>query len=205
MKNYHYVLIVLAIFGLGFWYFNFAGTNTVPVKNEIEIKPDTTGLPQLYKNTEYNFTINLPDDFKVDENHEYVSTPIKTFPGIKFVPPKSLSEGTNLSEDVYISFESAFASAGSCNAQNFLDSSELKGMVDFGGRTYTIAYSAGAGAGNFYEEYVYATPIADKCVAIRYFIHSTNIANYPQGAVKEYNRDELLKLFDSIRLTLIVK
>lgn len=204
MKTYHYVLVVVVLFALGSLYFNSAGKNIQDIKQP-EIKPDTSGLPQLYNSSKYNFRINLPEDFKVDEKHEYFSTPIKSFLGVKFVPPKSLSDGTNLSADSYISFESAFSSKDSCNAQNFLDTSELKGMTDFGGRTYTIAYTIGAGAGNFYEEYVYATPIGDMCVGLRYFIHYSNIANYSEGAVKEFNKDELLKLFDSIRLTLTIK
>lgn len=204
MKTYHYVLVAVVLLAFGSWYFNSAGKNTQNIKQPV-VKPDTSGLPQLYKSSKYSFSINLPEDFKVEEDHQYTSTPIKSFPGVKFVPPKSLSEGSNLSADSYISFESAFSSKDSCNAQNFLDTSELKGMTEFGGRTYTIAYTIGAGAGNYYEEYVYATPMGGMCVGLRYFIHYTNFANYPDGAVREFNKDELLKLFDSIRLTLLVE
>ena len=40
--------------------------------------------------------------------------------------------------------------------------------------------------------------------AVRYFIHSSNIGNYPEGAVREFDRQALLNQFDQIRRSLIL-
>jgi hypothetical protein len=77
-------------------------------------------------------------------------------------------------------------------------------MVD-GSVSYSLATTSGAGAGNFYEEWVFALASSSPCTAVRYFIHSGNIGNYPTGAVTEFDHAALIKDFDSIRrsLTLI--
>jgi hypothetical protein len=38
---------------------------------------------------------------------------------------------------------------------------------------------------------------------VRYFVHSTNIGNYPEGAVTAYDRTALLDAFDAIRRSLV--
>ncbi len=71
-----------------------------------------------------------------------------------------------------------------------------------GGHTWSVATSGDAGAGNFYDETVYALAGSRPCLAIRYFIHSTNIANYDPGTIKEFDRSALVTMFDRIRSTL---
>lgn len=203
-KNY-YIGIVLVLLVLGFWYFRpktDVKVTDVDTPSDITVKPDTTNLPQLYKSESYKFSINLPKDFTVDENYKYESTPSRSFSGVKFKIPKELYTGTNLSSDSYISVESAPGAINSCSAQIFLDSSELKGFADVGRHRYTVAYSLGAGAGNRYDETVYATPVDGGCIAVRYYIHYGVYENYPEGSIKKFDEVELKKLFDSIRVTL---
>jgi len=208
MNKYYYAVgVIVVLLGLGFWYFRDRGTivndpNTIPVSI---VKPDLTKLPQEYKNDSYKFSINLPADFTVEENYKYESTPMRSFAGIKFKIPKAIYEGTNLSSDSYISFETAPEAINSCSAQVFLDSSELKGFANVGSNRYTVAYSLGVGAGNRYDETVYATPVDGGCIAVRYFIHYGAYENYPAGTVKEFDEVELKKLFDSIRESLVLK
>ena len=72
------------------------------------------------------------------------------------------------------------------------------------GQLFSRLNFTGAGAGNFYEEEVWAIPDTNPCIAIRYFIHSTNIYNYTPGAVKEFDRQKLINQFDEIRRSLIL-
>ncbi len=65
--------------------------------------------------------------------------------------------------------------------------------------SYSLATSSNAGAGNVYDEVVYALPGSKPCTAVRYQIHSTNIGNYPEGTVTEYNQAALLEEFNKIR------
>jgi hypothetical protein len=58
---------------------------------------------------------------------------------------------------------------------------------------------AGAGAGNFYEETVYAAEGANYCYGLRLFIHSTNIGNYEPGTVEEFDRGALEDVFALMR------
>jgi hypothetical protein len=205
MKNYYYLIGVIAVFVIGFAFLKVSNSD----KNYIDsqgnvVKVDISTLPQKYTSEIYKYSINLPSDFTVEENFIYESTPVKVIPGIKFLPPKSLSEGTNLSSDTYLSIESYPSSEETCSAQLFLDSSELKGFSDFAGKTFTVAYSLGAGVGNIYEETVYATFHNNECLGVRYFIHHTVYENYPEGTVRKYDDVELKKLFDSIRGSLVL-
>lgn len=208
-KNYFIGTVILALLVvLGFWYFsprkNVVNENNNSSSTTI-VKPDLNKLPQVYKSEIYKFGINLPSDFTVDENHRYESTPMRTFPGVKFKIPLSLYDGTNLSSDSYVSVETSNDSIDSCISQVFLDSSELRGMVDINNQKYTIAYSLGAGVGNRYDETVYSTFAGGKCIGVRYYIHYSIIENYPKGKVKEFNEIELKKLFDSIRESIVFK
>ena len=74
-----------------------------------------------------------------------------------------------------------------------------------GGVTYSVASTTDAGAGNRYEEQVYALAGANPCIAVRYFIHTTELGNYPAGTRVAYDRAALLAQFDAIRHSLTLK
>ncbi|HVS79986.1 MAG TPA: hypothetical protein VHF05_03315, partial [Candidatus Paceibacterota bacterium] len=85
-----------------------------------------------------------------------------------------------------------------------LDQAGTAKTITENGTDYSVASSTGAGAGNRYEETVYALPGTNPCVGVRYFVHYGVIENYPAGAVKEFDRQSLLSTFDSMRKTLIL-
>jgi hypothetical protein len=91
------------------------------------------------------------------------------------------------------------ARPGGCQASRFLDSAQNQRTETNGNRTYSVATSSQGAAGNLYEETVYALPGISSCIAIRYFIHSTNIGNYDPGTVKEFDKDGLMKTFGRMR------
>ena len=114
-----------------------------------------------------------------------------------------MATGTNLSADSYVSVE-WLPRAKNCTGDIYLAANVKPQEVVDNRVTYSLASSSGAAAGNRYEEWVYALSGSQPCLAVRYFIHSTNIANFDPGAVKEFDRAALVKQFDKIRKTLVI-
>ena len=182
----------------------------------IVVAPLTEGqnLSQVYSNGAAGFSIRLPSDYTIDNSYQYKELgPGRDIPGIKFTIPASVTAGTNLAKDSYVSVEEipfTNPQADTCSANLFLDTKETlpaRTMSD-GGTEYSVASSTGAGAGNRYEETVYALPGTSAsrrtCIAVRYFIHYSVFENYPAGAVREFDKQSLTNQFDAIRHALII-
>lgn len=171
-----------------------------------------TSLIKTYNNMFDGFSVKYPDGFTIDDTYAYQGIgPDKIIGGVKFTIPTSITVDTNLSNDSYISIESinGIPRTQSCVANLFLGQDVAAQEVVDEGVAYSVGSSTGAGAGNRYEETVYAlsknhTDSTGSCFAVRYFIHYGVIENYPVGAVKEFNKQKLLSEFDAIRRTLIV-
>jgi hypothetical protein len=169
--------------------------------------PDTTTTAQtlnrIYADSQQKFSVRIPDSFTVNENYTYQGfVPSRTIKGALFTVNASTTQGTNLSRDTGISVEQ-LVSTQPCTASLFLDhaSSTIRLL---GNKTYSVASSTDAGAGNRYEETVYAIPGTNPCFAVRYFIHYSAIENYPVGTIKAFDRQALLLTFDQIRNTLVL-
>jgi hypothetical protein len=140
------------------------------------------------------------------KNREYIYTGLgddKQIRGAAFVVPNSAVAGTNLSADTKISVE-VITNQPSCSAGLFLPGFHSEGLTEYG-VAYTYAHREEAAASNRYEEHVYALTKASPCVAVRYFIHSTNPAVYETGTITEYDRENLMAIFDLMRRTLSVR
>lgn len=191
------IIVIIAI-GIMWW--------LMKNKTPIEPPPQNTTEVQTYDSGKYGFTFKYPKDWSVDESYTYdlLGPKEPTIPGVRLPIPNNFTQGTNLSSSqTGISIE-VMPNMPSCTAYPFLI--QPNSVIDetLNRTKYSTASSTGAGAGNLYEEYIYALPNTDPCIAIRYFIHSTNIGNYPEGTVREYDRTELLKSFDAIRDSVIV-
>jgi hypothetical protein len=201
------IIIALITFSLRSWH---TPAQQMPATQPIV---DLSGLSEVYSNGAYGFSIHYPDGWTVNENYSYQELgPGTDIAGVKFTIPTSLSAGTNLGSDSYLSVEEipqTATNAVTCSANLFLD---LQGQatnlnpttVTDNGTTYSMASSTGAGAGNRYEETVYALPGTNPCVAVRYFVHYGVIENYPAGLVKEFDSATLYAQFDKIRRTLVI-
>ncbi len=214
MKNFFVTIVVIIILALGAWYF-------FGMKDKTETPTDTNGtatstnttLPQAYSSAGEGFSIRLPAGYTVDESHVYQATPTKKFAGVKFTIPLAMATGTNLGRDTYISVErlattsiasTASSTAATCTGSKFFDGTHANQTITQNGVTYSVASSSGAGAGNRYEETVYALANSNPCVAVRYFIHYSVFENYPAGSIVEFNKQAILDQFDQIRKTLVV-
>ena len=164
---------------------------------------DEQNLPQTYLSTKNNFTIRLPEGYTIDESYSYDMNPKTKIDGTKFTIPSSTATGTNLGSDTHISFEK-IPNTEICAANMFLDFPNVtaKNITD-NGRDYSFETVSDAGAGNRYEETIYAYPFMTDCFAVRYFIHYGVFENYPTGMIKEFNKQKLLDTFDEIRRTIV--
>lgn len=172
----------------------------------VALAKDPGGLPQTYADGTKGFSIRYPAGYTLDTSYVYQELgPGKDISGIKVVIPPAAASGTNLSSfDTGVSVEE-IPNAGACKAELFVYRDQSSQPVTEGDTTYSVASTNGAGAGNFYEEQVWAIPDTNPCIAVRYFIHSMNIGNYTPGAVREFDKTALLNQFDQIRRSLILQ
>ena len=191
------ILLLFAIIVVLSGIFFFVKKPSIPASSQ---NGTATSTEKTYLDPSLHYSIRYPADFSPNTAYSYTALgPGKDIHGVSFTVPSSMSAGTNLSSDTYLSVESMATST--CSALAFLDepaSTSTQTIVE-NGTTYEIAKGGGAAAGNFYEEYVYALPKTNPCIAIRYFIHSTNIGNYPPNTVKAYDKEALLSSFDEMR------
>jgi len=167
--------------------------------------PRTTAQPptgwRIYGDAKLGFSIAYPEKWHVDRAHVY-ATPVNNLriAGVAFVVPRSLTARTNLSADSYVSVESV-SGVSPCSAGAFLQIPDTERTEDQSDLHWSVGTAGDAGAGNFYDETVYALKGSRPCLGIRYFIHSTNVDNYPPGTVKQFDKAALVKLFDRVRST----
>lgn len=79
------------------------------------------------------------------------------------------------------------------------------GNVIFNSYNFTSSSSSDAGAGNIYNQYIYRIVNKGVCYEVIYFIHSSNIGNFPPGVVKEFDINTLLQKFNGILSTIQMK
>lgn len=155
--------------------------------------------PNAFTNASSTFSVQYPDGWTPNADYKYTGvSEEKPIFGVQFTIPGTMATGTNLSPDTYVSVEQ-LPRATSCVGDIYLLENVKAAAIDANGHSYSLASTTGAGAGNRYEEWVYAIPGSNPCTAIRYYIHYTSVENYPAGTVTEFDRSSLLAAFDQIR------
>lgn len=194
-----FLIVALFIIGAGaFVWFTWPGEEP---EEPVVVPPIEEPAPttKAFASTTLGYSATLPITY-TESPQDYPFSSTKSIKGVKFVIPNTMATGTNLSADTYISIEQ-LPNARLCTGDIYVIDNVKSREVTEGAVTYSVASTTGAGAGNRYEEVVYAFKGSAPCTAVRYYIHSTNIGNYPAGTVTEFNRDALLQQFDQIRKT----
>lgn len=195
MKAFIAIAVVLLVAGA--WFFRGAifPSGGPPTSEETAT---TTSSVLTYASSTLGLSVSYPSTLTLNPAYSFAFSATKSINGASFTIPASMATGTNLSSDTRVSVE-VLPRAKKCSADIFMvDNVVARNVVD-AGKTYSFASSTGAGAGNRYEEMVYAFPNSSPCVAMRYYIHSTALENYEPGAVREFDRAALVALFDTIR------
>jgi len=198
------VVVILLVIGLFFAFYN-NGNNSSTMSTSTA-PTSTAALPNTYSSSTLGIAINYPANYTADENYMYQEMgPGKDIGGVKFTIDPVIAAGTNLSSDSYVSLEE-LPNATTCVASSFLDSGAGVSTTTLtqNGVTYSVASSTGAGAGNRYEETVYAISGSNPCVAVRYYIHYGVLENYPAGSVQAFDEASLKAQFDTIRQSLVL-
>jgi len=199
-------IAILAAIGIGgYFVWNLLGErqSTEPTP-ELEV-PQVIDTTSTYATTTLGLSLEYPNDFTLNEAYANTSvSPTKPIAGVKFTVPATMATGTNLSADTGISIE-WLPRARLCTGDIYLAANVRASEITEGGISYSLASSTEGAAGNRYEEIVYALASSTPCTAIRYFIHSTSIQNYPTGTVREFDRAALIAQFDAIRKSLVIQ
>jgi len=167
----------------------------------VAINPPGMGFQYFQFNSATGLSLTYPDTFApaLPVLGNYKTEPVLALQLID----SQLYEKTNLSE-VYLMF-SATSDAGivsTCTVpnQNGGGGPEYPvGEEVYNGMNFVHTTSEGAGAGNYYQQEIYRTVNNNTCYEVIYYIHSTNIGNYPpESKVTEFNRDAVMKNLQAV-------
>ena len=174
----------------------------------VAINPLNVEFQYFEFKSDMGFSLTYPDAFApappVPGN--YKTQPVLTLQLIE----TALYEKTNLSE-VYLMFSASadpqVAAACAEPNQNGGGGPEYPvGEEVYNGINYVHTATEGAGAGNLYRQEIYRAVNGDTCYEIIYYIHSTNIGNYPPEAnVTEFNLDAVLQYLQAALSTLEIQ
>ena len=199
MAKYFVAAIAILLVAGGAYYWWTMDASTTPTTTPPVVQQTATST---YATT--TFSLIYPQNFSVDDSYAYEQFEGKPIHGVKFSIPLTMATGTNLSADTYLSIET-LPRANTCTGDIYVVPNVRAATVTENGVTYSLATTTDAGAGNRYEEMVYALEGSKTCTAVRYFLHSMAIENFEPGVVHEYDRDALLAAFDAIRHSLTLK
>jgi len=197
------LVVVIIVVGAGY-YFRHAikGIFVKQPSQEVAQEPtDPTATWASYASSTMGVSIKYPPTYTLNPAYAYTGVSAKKpIAGISVTIPASMATGTNLGSDTYLSVEQ-LPHAKACTGDIFVAANvKATDMLD-NGITYSMATTSGAGAGNRYDETVYAIKDSKPCTAVRYFVHYSAIENYPAGAVTQFDQAALVSAFDQIRRT----
>ena len=160
---------------------------------------------KTYSSFDWGFSVKYPSDFSVNDSYMYAGLGHeRQIRGVSFTIPPDKIEGTNLSPDTRFSVE-VMPNVPNCSARLFMASASKVRAYAEDGVGYSEIVRMNRGAGSTYEEHVYALLQSSPCVAIRYYIHSTNITSYTPENIQPFDREDLLAVFDAMKKSVSVR
>jgi hypothetical protein len=159
-----------------------------------------------YTNSATGFSLTYPDFF----------APVHTVSGnYKFAPGLTLGvvdspfyENTNLSEAyVFVGSSSDAQMVATCIEPNQTGGApeQLVGNEVFNGYTFVHSTSEGVAAGNSYQQEIYRMTRSRVCYEVILYLHSTNVGNYPDGTVTEFDRNGIIERFYGVLSTFTIR
>ncbi len=195
-------IIALLIVAAGaFVWFTWPKSPEPVVEEPIVEEPAPT--TRTFASSTMGVSVTYPIAYTEGE-HTYPFSSTKSIHGVRFTIPMAIATGTNLSSDSYVSVEQ-LPNARACTGDIYLKANVRAAVLTDGSVEYSVASSTGAAAGNRYEEWVFALKDSKPCTAVRYYIHSTVVENYPEDTVVAFNKDLLVQEFDQIRRSLQIQ
>ncbi|MEN9621881.1 MAG: hypothetical protein RLZZ67_315 [Candidatus Parcubacteria bacterium] len=195
MKKIFLIISALIVLAGLLWFLTHSKSETI-IQTQ-GVTGDVTPPKGVYKSSLFGFEITPAPGFTVNESYlNQDFGPGREIPGIAFIIPELFSKGTNLSADSYIAVEKL--SDVDCEPASFIDSPQAAEDIVVDGISFKKASVSDAGAGNRYDQTVFVTENDGACIAVREFVHTTQIANYDPGTVKEYDRAGLSALFETM-------
>jgi hypothetical protein len=171
----------------------------VATSTPVSLGNQTPGL-QLYKNKNYNFELNYPQNFSF-ETPTYGALSDQV---VSLTPDSNLYPGTNY-DDSAITVSAGFAKDASQCLVNSNDNKPLTQTQTINGQVFYVGRATGAAAGNLYSSTIYRTLRQNRCTEISLTIHTGNIANYPNGTVIEVDQSkpmaDLLQILSTFKFT----
>ncbi|MBI3162720.1 MAG: hypothetical protein HYZ23_09430 [Chloroflexi bacterium] len=120
----------------------------------------------------------------------------------------SVYENTNLGEVFLFAGGTAEAQiVAACMESNVSGggSEIVVGNETINGYTFVHSTADGAGAGNLYQQEIYRMANDGVCYEVIYYIHSSNIGNFPPGIVTEFDRNLVVQRLSEVFSTLIIQ
>lgn len=153
---------------------------------------------KIYINDEYGFSLKYPKDFVLREPQNYfLPTPL-----VRVDLPEGSYPGTNFSEaGLTVAVGKDASAVTSCLLGVSAGGKLLKETKLINGITFYKDITSGGAAGNIYDSTVYRTIHQNTCYKVVLTIHTGNIGNYPEGTVKEVNKQAVESLLNKMLLT----
>ncbi len=158
---------------------------------------------QTYKNSQYGFEFNYPNDFSfTDPTYANLKDKIVQVQIGKEGYPK-----TNFGDAAFsVSAEYAKDLTSCLKIEAPENGDGFKSTKIINGKTFYVTSSTGAGAGNLYESKVYRTYNGTNlCIELNETVHTSNIGNYDPGTVTEIDKGPIWQrlegISDSFKLT----
>ncbi|MFH0852195.1 MAG: hypothetical protein V1845_01125 [bacterium] len=178
-------LILAGILG----YFIFHKTPAAP-----PIQNQPSNNLQTYKNGTDNFQFQYPAEFYFVEptGYSFLENPL-----VQIQADATNFPGTNLG-DYAFSVSNQYNFPDCLKSEN--DKVALTETQVINGVTFYKDTTTGAAAGNLYDSQVYRTVRNNWCYELNLTVHTGNIGNYPEGTVKEVDKN---KVFDALNQILV--